>query len=84
MQLMLWGFVTPTWEDVAPEVAVSSIGNTFLQETLGQSSRAIHHDLLIRHRLYVGWTGGPVVEFRLLHTVVVSSISSGGDNGVHC
>ena len=25
-----------------------------------------------------------VVEFRLLHTVVVGSISSGGDYGVHC
>ena len=29
-------------------------------------------------------TGGPLVEFRLQHTVVVGSISSGGDHGVHC
>ena len=28
--------------------------------------------------------GDPVVEFRLLHTVAVGSISSGGDHGVHC
>ena len=27
---------------------------------------------------------GPVVEFWLLHTVAVGSISSGGDYGVHC
>ena len=74
MRLMLWGLVTQTWEDEAPEVAVSSVGNTYLQDTLGQSGRAIHHGLLIRHRLYVAWTGGPVVEFRLLHTVVVGSI----------
>ena len=26
----------------------------------------------------------PVAQFRLLHTVVVGSISSGGDHGVHC
>ena len=43
----------------------------------------VYHDLLIRHRLYVAWTGGPVVEFWLLYTVVVSSISSGGDHGVY-
>ena len=48
------------------------------------SGRTIYHDLLIRHRLYVASTHGPVVEFRLLHTVVVGSISSGGDHGVHC
>ena len=42
------------------------------------SGCAIYHDLLIRRRLHVVWTGGPVVEFRLLHTVVVGSISSGG------
>ena len=29
-------------------------------------------------------TGGPVVEFRLLPTAVVGSISSGGDYGLHC
>ena len=34
------------------------------------SGRAVYHDLLIRYRLYVVWTSGPVVEFRLLHTVV--------------
>ena len=44
----------------------------------------VYHDLLIQYRLYVAWTGGPVVEFRLLHTVVVGSISSGGDHGVQC
>ena len=27
-------------------------------------------------------TGGPVVEFRLLHTVVVGSISSGGEHRI--
>ena len=32
----------------------------------------------------VAWTSCPVVEFCLLHTVVVGSISSGGDHGVHC
>ena len=48
------------------------------------SSRAIHPDLLIQHHLYVAWTGGPVVEFWLLHTVVVGSISSCGNHGVHC
>ena len=30
------------------------------------------------------WTGGPVVQFRLLPTEVVGSISSGGDYGMHC
>ena len=84
MRLMLWGFVTPIWEDVAPEVTVSSGGITYLQDTLGQSGRVIPHDLLIRYRLYVAWTGGLVVEFRLLHTMIVGSISSGGGFGVHC
>ena len=62
--------------------ALSSFFN--LQGTLGQSGRTIHHDLLIRHRLYGAWTSGPVVEFRFLHTVVFSSICSGGDYGVYC
>ena len=30
MRLMLRGLVTPTWEDVGPEVAVSAVGNTYL------------------------------------------------------
>ena len=81
MRLMLWRFVTPTWEAVAPEVAVSSVrGIRTLPDILGQSGHAIYHDLLIRHRLWVAWTGGPVVE----HIVVAGSISSGGDHGVHC
>ena len=46
------------------------------------SGRAIYHDLLIRHRLYVAWTSGPMVEFQLLHIVVIASISSGGDYSV--
>ena len=49
-------YVMRTWEDVATEVAMSSVGITYLQDTLGQSDRAIHH------RLYVAWTGGPVVK----------------------
>ena len=32
----------------------------------------------------MAWTSGLVIEFRLLHTVVVGSISSGGDHVVHC
>ena len=84
MRLTLCGFITPTWEDVAPEVTVSSVGNMYLQDTLGQSGRAFHHDWLIWHRLCVIWTGGPVVEFWLLHSVVVGSISSGGDHSMHC
>ena len=32
----------------------------------------------------MAWTVGAVVEFRLPHTVVVGSISCGGDHGVHC
>ena len=64
------------------EVAVSSVGNTYLQDILGQSCHTINHDLLIRHNLYVAWTGGLVVEFRLLHNVAVGSISSGGDHDV--
>ena len=38
MRLMLRGLVTPSWEDVAPEVAVSAVGNTHLykKDTLGQ------------------------------------------------
>ena len=48
------------------------------------SGRSIHYDLLIRRRLYVAWSGEPVIEFRLLHSVVVGSISSGGYHGVHC
>ena len=51
---------------------------------INSSGRAIYHDLLIRRRLYVAWTSVPVVEFRLLHTVVVCSISSGGDHSAHC
>ena len=84
MRLSLCGYITPTWEDVAPEVTVSSVGNTYLQDTLGQVVAHFHHDKLIWHHLCVIWTGGPVVEFRLLHSVVVGSISSGGDHGVHC
>ena len=67
--------------DWAPEVAVSSVGNTHLQDTLGQVVAHYHHAWLIRHRLYVTWTGGPVVELWLLHTVVVGSISSGKNRG---
>ena len=48
------------------------------------SGCAIHHDLIIWDRLYMAWTGGPVAEFRLLHTVVVGSIPSGRDYGVNC
>ena len=47
MRLLLWEIVTPSWEDVAPEVAVSSVGNTYFQDTLGQSGHAIHHDYLM-------------------------------------
>ena len=35
MRLTLCGFITPTWEDVAPEVTVISVGNTCLQNILG-------------------------------------------------
>ena len=48
------------------------------------SGHAFHHDLLNWHHLCVIWTGGPVVEFRLLHSVVIGLISSGGDHGMHC
>ena len=41
------------WEDEALEVAVCSVGNTYFQDTFGQSGRAIHHDLLIRLHLYL-------------------------------
>ena len=53
MRLMVWGLVTAAWEDVASEMAVSSVGITYLQDTLGQSGRAIYSDLVIRNRLYV-------------------------------
>ena len=33
---MLWGLITPTWEDVALEVAVSSGVNMYFQDTFGQ------------------------------------------------
>ena len=77
MRLTLCVFITPTWEDVAPEVTVSSVGNTYLQVA------HCHQDKLIRHRLCVIWTGGLVVEFRLLHSVVIGSISIGGDHSMH-
>ena len=48
------------------------------------SGRAIYHDLLIRYPFDVALTSGPMVEFRLLHTVVAGSNSSGGDHGVDC
>ena len=35
IRLSLCGRITPIWEDVAPEVTVSSVGNTSLQDTLG-------------------------------------------------
>ena len=35
MRLTLCGFIKPTWEDVAPVVTASSVGNTYLQDTLG-------------------------------------------------
>ena len=83
MRLMLWSFVNPTWEDVAQEVAVSSVrGIRTFRDTLGQSGHAIYHNMLIRVRFYVAWTDGSVVEFRLLHTVNVGSISCGGDHRV--
>ena len=53
MRLTLCGFITPTWEDVAPEVAVSFVGNTYPQDTIGQVVEHCHHDKLIRHRLCV-------------------------------
>ena len=34
--------------------------------TVCRSGRAIYHNLLIQHRLYVAWNRGSVVEFRLL------------------
>ena len=40
MRLTLCGYITPTWEDVAPEVAVSSVGNTYLQD-IRSSGRAL-------------------------------------------
>ena len=46
--------MTPIWEDVAPEVTVSAVGNMYLKKKhIRSSGRAIYHDLLIRHRLYV-------------------------------
>ena len=30
MRHMLQGLITPTWEDVAPEVAVAAVRNTYL------------------------------------------------------
>ncbi len=51
---MLRRFVTPAWEDVAPEVTVSSV----------------REYVTSRH-------------IRLLHTLVVGSIS-GGDHSVRC
>ena len=38
MRLMLWGLVTPTWEDVAPEVAVPACRKyvPIKKDTLGQ------------------------------------------------
>ena len=35
MRLTLCGFITPIWKAVASEAIVSSIGNTYLQDTLG-------------------------------------------------
>ena len=58
-------------------------GHRFMPH-ISDAELTMNHDLLIWHSLYVAWTGGPVVEFRLLHTVVVGSISSGGDHGVPC
>ena len=40
---------------VAPEVAVSSVENTYLQDTLGQSGRAIHYDSLIWLKPVAQW-----------------------------
>ena len=71
MRLTLCGFITSTWEDVAPEVAVYSLGNTYLQDTLGLVVVHRHYDKLIRHLLCMIWTGfcilwllvrSPVVE----------------------
>ena len=44
LMLTLCGFITLAWEDVAPGVAVSSVGNTHLQNTLGQVVAHCHHD----------------------------------------
>ncbi len=55
-------------------------GTNSLQRTrspLGLSGRAYHDDLLIWDRLSAIWTDGPVVEFRLQHSVIVGSISGG-------
>ena len=43
-EVMLWRLITPTWEDVALEVAVSSVVNTYLQDTIGQVVAHCHHD----------------------------------------
>ena len=36
--------ITPTWEEVAPEMAVTSVVNTYLQDTLGQVVANCRHD----------------------------------------
>ena len=58
-------------EDVAPEVTVSCRERVSSRH-IRLSGTAIHHELLIRHRLYVAWTGGPVVDFRFLWLLVRS------------
>ena len=54
MRLTLCRFITPTWEDVALEVAVSSLGYTYLQDTLSQVVVYCRHDCLIL------WSSGRV------------------------
>ena len=65
MSLTLHGYVTPTWEDVAPEVTVSSVGikHTFKAHQVELSR--IYYDKLIWHGLCAMYIGGSVLEFWL-------------------
>ena len=73
---MYAGCIRPTWEDVALEVAVCLSRKNVLKRHIRSCGRPFLP--------CVAWNGGPVVEFRFLHSVVAGSISSGGDHGMHC
>ena len=62
------------------EVTVSSVGNTYLQDTLGQV--VVHFTMTSEFGIKCDMDRWP--RGRVSASVVVGSISSRGDHGMHC
>ena len=83
MRLSLYGCITLTWEDMALEVTLSSVGVKCTYKTFGWV--VVHLPWLVNLALLVcnvgWWLSGRVSA---LPSVVAGSISCGGDHGIRC